>query len=52
MVTIGAFLNGKLVGYTTVPNTPEYIAMAKRILQDSYGPDAQIFRKKDGASAK
>ena len=44
MVTIGAFLNGKLVCTITVRDTPREIESAKRCLTNSY-PEAQIFRK-------
>ncbi|CAE6839103.1 hypothetical protein R75777_06981 [Paraburkholderia nemoris] len=44
MVTLGAFLDGKLVCTITVRNKPRDIESAKRCLSDSY-PEAQIFRK-------
>lgn len=43
-VTIGAFLNGKLVSSITVPNNARSIESAKRCLLGSY-PEAKIFRK-------
>jgi hypothetical protein len=47
-VLLGAFLGGKLVISTRVPDTPESIETGKRILQDSYGPDAKVMRKIEG----
>ncbi len=44
MVTLGAFLDGKLVCTITVPNKPRDIESAKRCLSNSY-PEASIYRK-------
>lgn len=44
MITIGAFLNGKLVCSLTVPNRPRDIESAIRCLRGSY-PEAHIYRK-------
>ncbi|EPS1221670.1 hypothetical protein ACVBR5_000901 [Burkholderia cenocepacia] len=44
MVTIGAFLNGRLVSSLTVADTPRAIESAKRCLLGSY-PEAQLYRK-------
>lgn len=44
LITIGAFLNGRLVSSLTVANNARSIESAKRCLSDSY-PEAQIFRK-------
>jgi hypothetical protein len=43
-VTLGASLNGRVVSSTTVPNDPQSVERAKRVLQDSF-PEALICRK-------
>ncbi|MCG5072245.1 hypothetical protein [Paraburkholderia tagetis] len=44
IVTIGAFLSGKLVCSITVRDTPREIESAKRCLLNSY-PEAKVYRK-------
>lgn len=43
-VTLGAFLDGKLVCTITVPNLSRDVESAKRCLTNSY-PEAKVFKK-------
>lgn len=43
-VTLGAFLDGKLVCTITVPDRPRDVESAKRCLTNSY-PEGRVFKK-------